>query len=113
LGAPSEPFNIRIKLRNASDKPVRLTFRNRHHFEVSIYRLNLIFPSEYVWPPPLAHLPAVGTVMINSQETHEEIVPWPQVDIHNRPVDKGTYFVQVRCVALEFPAQDREVFVIK
>jgi hypothetical protein len=107
-----DQFKITIHLHNISTRPVQLTFPSPRHFEVAIFRLRLLGADEYVWPPTGATVPRIDILKISAQETHQEIVTWPQVDTQGRAVGPGEYFVRVRCTAQEFHPEDKQAFII-
>jgi hypothetical protein len=110
--ARSTPVKIIIRVENTTEDQIRLFFPTPHHFEIAIFRSHMVGQDEYVWPRPVISAQVIDVVKIPPRQTYTEVVTWSQVDIHDRPVDAGSYFVQVCCNADDFGVEGRERFVI-
>jgi hypothetical protein len=110
--AHGEPINISIQIDNTSADPIRLFFPTPHHFDVVISHLHLIGQDEHIWSASMISAQVIDIINIPPHQSYKEVVTWPQVDMHNRPVDAGEYFVRVHCTADDFHVEGKEGFVI-
>jgi hypothetical protein len=55
----------------------------------------------------------LDSVEIQPRKTHWEKMTWPQVDMRGRAVEKGEYFLSVRCNADDFPVEERKLFAVR